>query len=585
MNILDLPEEIQLYCYSFLDLPQLHVACCVCTAFARICKDSSLDWSNKFLVMAQTEMDKQAYFLAISILNRLLKHDPTCAVGLKQRGLCWEHKEEPERAIEDFRKAVEYAVTDAQRHRFRSYLYLSLRDYNAAYDEVNRALELSPNDPTNFHQHAYVLFKLSNSLGRSSQKEEMEDYARVLQLGYDRLTVIYNNIGYVDCEQGLFPEALENFNKSIELCPHHVRAYYNRSTVWEELRDWNRAIQDYNTILSINPEVYDAYFFRSKCHARMSNWNEAIKDCLFSLQHNRAHAPSLNHLYSLLLENGNVDLLFTKLSKLERLCKGEYRLLQTLISDPKPDMDALKKTYSRYSHIFSYGPTKREIELAKFSQILHTIYIYRGQIRLLNGDLADAESDLAEVKLFSTEDVMDNFFFHSMEELDLENIRSETLIIGKELFQSCYTRRNLRIFISVLDSKISQSGENCILSTTADQLYFLACYAFRRLRLHRSYSSDDSVVSFWQLLKKKDPLYEALQFACSDPLILTSLFDAFLGNILLFTAPFLASFQEPFSAHVTCESEVTPDGKKNFFQACRQLLLSHANQPARGNGD
>jgi len=114
-------------------------------------------------------MDKQAYFQAINLLNRLLKYNPTCAVGLKQRGLCWEHEEEPERAIEDFGKAVEYAADDAQRHRFKSYLYLSARDYNAAYEEANRALELKPNDPTNYHQHAYVLFKLSSSMGRSSQ--------------------------------------------------------------------------------------------------------------------------------------------------------------------------------------------------------------------------------------------------------------------------------------------------------------------------------------------------------------------------------------------------------------------------------
>jgi tetratricopeptide (TPR) repeat protein len=155
----------------------------------------------------------------------------------------------------------------------------------------------------------------------------MKDYNRVLELGYDRLAIIYNNIGYVYYERGHFPDALQNFNKSIELCPHHVRAYYNRSTVWEEVRDWKKAISDYDAILAINPKVYDAYYFRSRCHTRLLNWKEAVKDCLYSLTNNRSHTPSLSHLYQLLLESGDIDALSSKFEKFEKMCKYEYDLL------------------------------------------------------------------------------------------------------------------------------------------------------------------------------------------------------------------------------------------------------------------
>lgn len=161
----------------------------------------------------------------------------------------------------------------------------------------------------------------------------MKDYKRVLELGYDRLAIIYNNIGYVYYERGHFSEALTNFNRSIELCPYHVRAYYNRSTVWEELREWPKAIADYNAILSINPEVYDAYYFRSKCHSRMGSKDDALSDCLFSLMNNRSHIPSLTQIYNLFLEDSNIDKLSQELDTFEVTCKQEYNILKQIAVD------------------------------------------------------------------------------------------------------------------------------------------------------------------------------------------------------------------------------------------------------------
>lgn len=246
--------------------------------------------------------------------------------------------------MEDFAKAVELASDKAQRHRFKSYLHLARHEFSAAFEEVQQALKLCPDDPTNYHQHAYVLFKLSNSLGRSSQQQEMEAYNKVLELGYDRLSIIYNNIGYVHYERANFPEALKNFNKSVELCPYHVRAYYNRSTIWEEMREWKNAISDYDAILNINSQVYDAYYFRSKCYARLLNREAAIKDCLYSLRNNRSHVPSLNHLYQLFLETGNVSDLLSELDSFEATCREEKTLFSHLLED-KPDRELLVKIF------------------------------------------------------------------------------------------------------------------------------------------------------------------------------------------------------------------------------------------------
>jgi hypothetical protein len=58
MNVLDLPEEILLYFFTFLDLPQLHNASCVCWTFTRVCRDNSLDWVCLNCVAANLLADK-----------------------------------------------------------------------------------------------------------------------------------------------------------------------------------------------------------------------------------------------------------------------------------------------------------------------------------------------------------------------------------------------------------------------------------------------------------------------------------------------------------------------------------------------
>lgn len=415
--------------------------------------------------------------------------------------------------MEDFAKAVEFASDEAQRHRFRSYLYLSLHDPAAAYKEVKLALQLGPQDPTNYHQHAYVLFKLSSSLGRSSQKQEMKDYTRVLEFGtYDRLAIIHNNIGYVHYERGRFREALQNFNKSLELCPHHVRAYYNRSTVWEEMREWDKAIADYNEILSINPEVYDAYYFRSKCHSKTSHRAEAIADCLFSLFNSRAHIPSLNHMYSLFLEDGNIEGLSRELNNFEVLCVKEYDLLVKL-SQPREEVDleslvcfsSLSHLFSfsirvtnffqmsefpQFKYTFSFGKTKLQKQKDRFTQMLHQLYTNRGLLRLVNSDLIGARADFESKKKFAgTQDMADCFLTQCMEEggIDLANVQPHTLTTCQEMLRIGSTRRKLKNFIMSLDDNVNRTGYN-ILNGRDDKMYFLACYSFRFVFFHFSSS-------------------------------------------------------------------------------------------------
>jgi len=547
--------------------------CCVNWTFTRICKDYSLEWEEKFLRLAQIEMDKQAYRKAISILNKLLKLYPSCSTGYKQRGLCWDHEEEPEKSVEDYKMAVQLATNPSQMHRYKSYLQLALKDYSEAYEEVNLALKLNLNDPANFHQHAYVLFKFSRSLGRSSQVQEMQDYEQVLKLGYNRMTVIYNNIGYVYYERGQYETALEYFNKSIELRPYHVRAYYNRSTVWEQLQEWSNAISDYDAILAINPAVHEAYYFRSKCYA-MTNKDAAVRDCLSSLKGNLSHVPSLLLLYELLVENGNLATLFGHLEEMTKKCEEIYNFFSSEATEKEECFDVLRR-FSQFETAFPFGKTKREREKERFSKMLHFLHLLRGQLRFVTADFSGARENFTSMKQHGIDDP-DCFYAHCLDELEVDSLGKDTIALCQVMLQRCLTKRSLDNFVRLMELPTPESR---VLRSPADQIFFLACFLFRRL--HHIHHDDDTVLGFWRMLKKKDAAYGGLQFACSDPFILTTLFKAYVRYQFILTTTLLNTFQELFvtfakdkASPIEAPESTLPFATGNFFIECRHLVLS-----------
>ena len=50
-----------------------------------------------------------------------------------------------------------------------------------------------------------------------------------------------------------YQEAIENFNKAIELDPNSVSFYFARGDVYEILRKYEEAINDYNKAIELDP--------------------------------------------------------------------------------------------------------------------------------------------------------------------------------------------------------------------------------------------------------------------------------------------------------------------------------------------
>ncbi|MBN2040487.1 MAG: tetratricopeptide repeat protein [Spirochaetes bacterium] len=107
---------------------------------------------------------------------------------------------------------------------------------------------------------------------------------RALEL-YTQLLVIspnhylYNHRGLVYFSLSRYENALEDFNRAIELISNDIRVYTNRGLTYRMLKNYESALKDFNKSLELNPLWPDTFYGRSLTNYDMGNINAALEDC------------------------------------------------------------------------------------------------------------------------------------------------------------------------------------------------------------------------------------------------------------------------------------------------------------------
>ena len=95
---------------------------------------------------------------------------------------------------------------------------------------------------------------------------------------------IYLNRGVANAEQGLFPQAIQDFTASIKLIPRNSVIYNNRATAYRESGQFRAALTDYTIAIQLNPGYAPAYLGRAKTHEAQGDVLAALQDYAKSCQ-------------------------------------------------------------------------------------------------------------------------------------------------------------------------------------------------------------------------------------------------------------------------------------------------------------
>ena len=149
-------------------------------------------------------------------------------------------------------KSIEYYNSYIATHTPRAIDYfgramdfMMLRDYASAVEDLNKALNLTPDFALGYFARGVARYKsfmanAGNNTVVAPRQAEIRaiigDFDKALELS-PRLSFAYYNKGNVLAELGDYTSALMAFNKAIELKPDFGEAYYNRGYVYFQLGD------------------------------------------------------------------------------------------------------------------------------------------------------------------------------------------------------------------------------------------------------------------------------------------------------------------------------------------------------------
>jgi len=92
----------------------------------------------------------------------------------------------------------------------------------------------------------------------------------------DAIIYYYRGIAYE--EKGQFNQAIDDFNKSLEIDPKHAGTYYYRGVAYLKEGEYYRAIDDFTKVLEIDPERADACYGRAVAYYFKKQYDESWKD-------------------------------------------------------------------------------------------------------------------------------------------------------------------------------------------------------------------------------------------------------------------------------------------------------------------
>ena len=133
-----------------------------------------------------------------------------------------------------------------------------------------KALSVNPNDARALLFKGFVYYRLKK------YSEAIQCYDKAIELKEDYVYV-YNNKGIALDELGKYKEAVQCFDKAIEVKPDYVYAYNNKGIALENLGKYEDAIQCFDKAIEIKPDFVYVHYNKGSALDELGKYEEAMQ--------------------------------------------------------------------------------------------------------------------------------------------------------------------------------------------------------------------------------------------------------------------------------------------------------------------
>lgn len=234
---------------------------------------------------------EQAYRTAIALYEPVVLESDN-AWDYASRATCYREIKHYDKALTDFRKAVELEPDNAQFHNILCVLYtdVRVRDLGLAVEHGQKAVELEPDNPTYYATLAYASQRHGNLQAAQDACAKALDLDANLPKANLRMAEILRLQG--DGERALL--FAQKAFQGDELAHPHL-AYMSRGNVYVELGQYEEALADYHKAVELKPGDLYLRRGRGQIYAKLGRFEEALADYTEAIEQAPESARLLNN--------------------------------------------------------------------------------------------------------------------------------------------------------------------------------------------------------------------------------------------------------------------------------------------------
>jgi Flp pilus assembly protein TadD len=239
-------------------------------------------------VAAEQAFSENRFHDAIKLYSGVIKlspHNSSCFLG---RGMAYEMANQPEKASDDYRKALEIDPLD----------FYAMENLAGIYEHT---LERMP--------EAVLLYKRALELdSRPARQAELAFCLAVLERRLrpeDNSAVGCWNLGNKQAQKGNTEGAVLYYSKAIELAPRMFQAYHSRGLLRLRMGDLPMAIEDLSKAIQLSPSLRGCLVARGMAHEMNGDEEKAKADFERAVREDQRDPNAHYHLGRMLEKEQN----------------------------------------------------------------------------------------------------------------------------------------------------------------------------------------------------------------------------------------------------------------------------------------
>lgn len=195
--------------------------------------------------LAKSYYGKGDYDRALEILNEVLAKDPEYSEANKYTAYVMIEKKDYTKADEFFAK-VKPEDLNSEDYTKRAKIHVDKKEYSEAYADLDKAVELDPNDENTYFEYGKALF------AEQKYADARLKFSKAIELGILNVAA-YVYAGICDFYLNEFEKGTQILTKSIELNPNIASAYLWRANNYAGFAKNAEACADYKKYLEFEP--------------------------------------------------------------------------------------------------------------------------------------------------------------------------------------------------------------------------------------------------------------------------------------------------------------------------------------------